>query len=86
MFSELYATAPAKKYYLTAAPQCPYPDGSNDLALQSSGNLFDFVFIQYYNNPGCSGSRDLVVNNFNSFWAPLCAPKLLLSWPAKKGA
>lgn len=43
-----FATDSTKKYYLSAAPQCPYPD-------YSMGNLLlnvemDFIFIQFYNN------------------------------------
>lgn len=45
---EIFAENPSKKYYLSAAPQCPYPDAS-------TGNLLanvdiDFAFIQFYNN------------------------------------
>ncbi|PVH83943.1 carbohydrate-binding module family 1 protein [Cadophora sp. DSE1049] len=42
-----------KKYLLTAAPQCPFPD-QNVGPLLSSDVPFDAVFIQFYNNPGCS--------------------------------
>ncbi|KAH9224351.1 glycoside hydrolase superfamily [Leptodontidium sp. 2 PMI_412] len=42
-----------KKYLLTAAPQCPFPD-SNVGPLLSSDVAFDAVFVQFYNNPGCS--------------------------------
>ncbi|TVY22302.1 Endochitinase [Lachnellula hyalina] len=39
-----------KSYYLSSAPQCPFPDQSNpvDLLLQC-----DFVWVQFYNNPSC---------------------------------
>ncbi|KAL9239511.1 hypothetical protein vseg_013824 [Gypsophila vaccaria] len=40
-----------KKVYLTAAPQCPFPDHELNGAL--STGLFDYVWIQFYNNPGC---------------------------------
>ncbi|CDP10878.1 unnamed protein product [Coffea canephora] len=40
-----------KKVYLTAAPQCPFPDRSLNTAL--STGLFDYVWIQFYNNPPC---------------------------------
>ncbi|KAH7379835.1 glycoside hydrolase family 18 protein, partial [Cadophora sp. MPI-SDFR-AT-0126] len=42
-----------KMYLLTAAPQCPFPD-QNVGPLLSSDVPFDAVFIQFYNNPGCS--------------------------------
>ncbi|KAH9318812.1 hypothetical protein KI387_020581, partial [Taxus chinensis] len=37
-----------KKVSLSAAPQCPYPDASLGKALQTG--LFDYVWIQFYNN------------------------------------
>ncbi|CDP10880.1 unnamed protein product [Coffea canephora] len=41
-----------KKVYLTAAPQCPFPDRNLNTAL--STGLFDYVWIQFYNNPSSS--------------------------------
>lgn len=39
----------SKPYYLTAAPQCPYPDAADNAML--NGNVtFDAVFVQFYNN------------------------------------
>ncbi|KAK9379972.1 glycoside hydrolase superfamily, partial [Kockiozyma suomiensis] len=35
-------------YYISAAPQCPFPDASVGDALDNA--WFDFVFIQFYNN------------------------------------
>ncbi|TVY49745.1 Endochitinase, partial [Lachnellula occidentalis] len=44
------SSSSTKTYYLSAAPQCPFPDRSNptDLLL-----LCDFVWVQFYNNPSC---------------------------------
>ncbi|CBI40450.3 unnamed protein product, partial [Vitis vinifera] len=42
-----------KKVYLTAAPQCPFPDAWVGGALMTS--LFDYVWVQFYNNPPCHG-------------------------------
>ncbi|KAJ8068037.1 hypothetical protein OCU04_003614 [Sclerotinia nivalis] len=39
----------SKKYYLTAAPQCPYPDQADTSFLQGAVS-FDAVFVQFYNN------------------------------------
>lgn len=55
---ELYATDTSKTYYMSAAPQCPYPDASIGYALANA--YFDFVNIQFYNNY-CS----LASTNFN---------------------
>ncbi|KAF2165664.1 glycoside hydrolase family 18 protein [Zasmidium cellare ATCC 36951] len=45
----------SKQFYLTAAPQCPYPDANLDPMLNdpNGGVPFDAVFVQFYNNPGC---------------------------------
>ncbi|KAI3829246.1 hypothetical protein L1987_03364 [Smallanthus sonchifolius] len=50
-----------KKIYLTAAPQCPFPDAKLQGALNT--NLFDYVWVQFYNNPQCEFNS----NNFDSF-------------------
>lgn len=39
----------SKSYYLTAAPQCPYPDLADESLLRSDVHL-DAVFVQFYNN------------------------------------
>jgi len=39
----------SKTYYLTAAPQCPYPDVADNPMLSSSVK-FDAVWVQFYNN------------------------------------
>ncbi|KAH8808182.1 glycoside hydrolase family 18 protein [Xylogone sp. PMI_703] len=41
--------AGGKKYYLSAAPQCPYPDAADDQML-NGGVFFDFIYVQFYNN------------------------------------
>ncbi|QLG74352.1 hypothetical protein HG535_0G02360 [Zygotorulaspora mrakii] len=38
----------SKQYYISAAPQCPYPDASVGNAMQNAD--IDFAFIQFYNN------------------------------------
>lgn len=42
-----------RKYYISGAPQCPFPDKNMKGVLEQQGHLFDEIFIQYYNNPGC---------------------------------
>ncbi|KAF8203228.1 chitinase [Pholiota molesta] len=37
-----------KRYYVTAAPQCPFPDAELGNALNSA--FFDAVYVQFYNN------------------------------------
>ncbi|KAL0950817.1 hypothetical protein HGRIS_007581 [Hohenbuehelia grisea] len=38
----------SKRYYITAAPQCPFPDEAVGAAL--NGAPFDAVYVQFYNN------------------------------------
>lgn len=41
----------SKKYYLTAAPQCPFPDAADkDILNTDSSAAVDAVFVQFYNN------------------------------------
>lgn len=51
---ELEKTAGAKKYLITGAPQCPFPDASlgpkAGTALGDQGDEFDHVYVQFYNN------------------------------------
>lgn len=57
----------SKDYYLSAAPQCPYPDASVGQLLEQS--YIDFAFIQFYNNY-CS----TIGGNFNwKTWADYAA-------------
>ncbi|KAJ1385399.1 Glycoside hydrolase family 18, catalytic domain [Sesbania bispinosa] len=41
-------------FYLSAAPQCPIPDYYLDKAIKTG--IFDYVFVQFYNNPPCQYS------------------------------
>ena len=46
----------SKKFYLSAAPQCVYPDQADrDMLIGANATFFDFLMIQYYNN-GCGAS------------------------------
>ncbi|GLJ59551.1 hypothetical protein SUGI_1513900 [Cryptomeria japonica] len=58
-------TSSSKKVYLSAAPQCPYPDSHLGTALQTG--LFDYVWIQFYNNPTCQYA-DGDASNLVNFW------------------
>jgi len=45
-----FARDPTHQYYLTAAPQCSYPDKSVPLDVCSR---LDYVWVQFYNNGAC---------------------------------
>ncbi|KAL6652966.1 hypothetical protein ACP70R_011891 [Stipagrostis hirtigluma subsp. patula] len=47
-----YSGKGKRKVWLTAAPQCPFPDRMLGEALRTG--LFDRVHVQFYNNPVCS--------------------------------
>ncbi|KAJ4956204.1 hypothetical protein NE237_012987 [Protea cynaroides] len=75
-----------KKVYLTAAPQCPYPDSHLGRALNTG--LFDYVWVQFYNNQPCQYSSGNVNNLLNSWkkWMSVPTKKIFLGLPAASGA
>ncbi|KAL5377481.1 hypothetical protein DPSP01_009819 [Paraphaeosphaeria sporulosa] len=90
----LMNAAGGKTYYLSAAPQCPYPDWYNQDILNNAP--MDWVNVQFYNN-GCGassyvpGATDQWNFNFNQWdtWAKASknpAAKVLLGVPANTGA
>lgn len=62
-FKSNFANDSSKKYYLTAAPQCPFPDASQPLDVCQE---LDYVWVQFYNNGECniaqSGFNEAVKN------------------------
>ncbi|KAJ3556869.1 hypothetical protein NM688_g1787 [Phlebia brevispora] len=44
-----HASGASKTYYISAAPQCVYPDASLGAVLNAAS--FDMVYVQFYNNP-----------------------------------
>ncbi|KAF3432893.1 hypothetical protein FNV43_RR23995 [Rhamnella rubrinervis] len=73
------------KVYLAAAPQCPYPDSHLDGAIQTG--LFDYVWVQFYNNPECqySGNADNLLSYWNK-WTASQAKQVFLGLPASEAA
>ena len=85
----------SKEYYLTAAPQCVYPDAAMTEVLDGDV-AFDFIMIQFYNN-FCSvasfepGSDEQTNYNFKQWddWAKGSANpdvKVLVGAPGNTGA
>lgn len=73
-----------KKVYLTAAPQCPFPD--NNLKEALSTGLFDFVWVQFYNNY-CQYSTN--PSGFKSSWGQwnnIAAKNIFVGLPASQAA
>ncbi|KAK8579223.1 hypothetical protein V6N12_069552 [Hibiscus sabdariffa] len=78
---------PDTKVYLTAAPQCPFPDAWVGGALKTG--LFDYVWVQFYNNPPCQYTPDDIGNLENSWknWTTdIPATKIFLGLPASPEA
>lgn len=71
-----------RKVYVTGAPQCPFPDRLMGAALNTS--LFDYVWVQFYNNPPCQytpGNTENLVNSWTR-WTSSVAGKIFLGLPA----
>ncbi|KAI1502535.1 putative class III chitinase [Biscogniauxia marginata] len=86
----------SKTYYLSAAPQCPYPDAAmNDML--NGAIPFDFIMIQFYNNycgvqsftPGSTTQNNYNFGTWDT-WAKQTSKnpgvKVLMGVPANTGA
>ncbi|XP_038874923.1 acidic endochitinase-like [Benincasa hispida] len=51
---------------LAASPQCSYPDDHLNSAIKTG--LFDYVWVQFYNNPSCQYSDDDFKETLLSSW------------------
>ncbi|GAB2293987.1 hypothetical protein Dimus_028203 [Dionaea muscipula] len=82
-YEDLARSFAKKKVYLSAAPQCPFPDAHLGTALKTG--LFDYVWVQFYNNPSCEYLNSNVSNLISSWklWASKeYIRKLLMGLPA----
>ncbi|KAK7271910.1 hypothetical protein RJT34_28180 [Clitoria ternatea] len=69
--------------YLSASPQCPFPDSTLGSALATG--LFDYVWVQFFNNPSCEynqGSLNNLVRSWNQWTTSLQGAKVFLGLPA----
>lgn len=76
----------SKPYYISAAPQCPYPDASVGELLTNSE--VDFAFIQFYNNY-CSVDKQFNWNEWENYATTLSPNpniKLFLGLPGSPTA
>jgi chitinase len=78
-----YSNAP-RRFYISAAPQCPRPDASIPLSSMQSA---DFVWVQFYNNPACNIGTPGFENSFRAWSQDLAGgrnegPKLYLGAPS----
>ncbi|KAF9042919.1 glycoside hydrolase superfamily [Panaeolus papilionaceus] len=86
-----HANGASKKYYVTAAPQCPYPDAYVGSVLNAVG--FDAVYVQVYNNYcGLNNFGNPNAWNFGTWdnWAKTVSPnknvKIYIGAPASPTA
>ncbi|KAJ1311800.1 hypothetical protein OPQ81_010265 [Rhizoctonia solani] len=81
----------SKKYYITAAPQCVYPDSALGSVINNA--FFDAVYVQFYNNP-CGLQTYGNAANWNygnwDYWARNISPnknvKIYIGAPAAQRA
>lgn len=82
-----YDTDKSKQYYITGAPQCPFPDAMMGPALDEVA--FDAVFVQFYNNYCATTSSNFNFNTWDN-WAKKTSVnknvKILLGLPGSVAA
>ncbi|OEL31725.1 Acidic endochitinase, partial [Dichanthelium oligosanthes] len=81
-----YSGNSGRRVYLTAAPQCPFPDAWVGGALNTG--LFDYVWVQFYNNPPCQYSSGSTANLAGAWkqWLSVPAKQIFLGLPASPQA
>lgn len=81
----LYGSDSSKQYFLSASPQCPFPDASVSNVLSTVP--LDFAFIQFYNNQ-CSLNGQFNWNAWQSFaeTAPNSNIKLYVGLPGAQSS
>jgi chitinase len=82
MLRSYFLADPDHNYYITGAPQCSIPEPNMQTIIGNS--TFDYLWVQFYNNPSCSHPNLL---NYNS-WVdlikdtPSAGAKVFLGLPA----
>ncbi|XP_042479949.1 hevamine-A-like [Macadamia integrifolia] len=87
-----YLSEYSKEVYLTAAPECFDPDGYLVPAIKTG--LFDYVWVQFYNNPPCeyknsSGNVNDLLSYWGEYWSSsssVPATQIFLGLPAASQA
>ena len=77
----------SKKYYITAAPQCPFPDAM--LGKVINAVEFDAINVQFYNNYCSAASSSFNFDTWDN-WAKKTSPnkkvKIMLGIPGSNSA
>ncbi|KAJ7594056.1 glycoside hydrolase [Mycena floridula] len=86
-----HANGASKKYYVTGAPQCPFPDAYMGSVINAVG--FDAIYVQFYNNfCGLTNFNNPNAWNFAAWdtWAKTVSPnknvKIFIGAPASSSA
>lgn len=82
-----YQSDSSKEYYVSAAPQCVFPDQNVGEALENSE--IDFAFVQFYNNPCAVGKSGFNYDTWKDFAenkSPNKDIKLFLGLPGSSSA
>ncbi|KAI5461926.1 class III chitinase ChiA2 [Mariannaea sp. PMI_226] len=77
-----FASDPTNTYYITGAPQCPIPEPNMNVVITKA--QFDYLWVQFYNNPSCSVNGNI---NFDEWKAniantPSANAKIFIGVPA----
>ncbi len=77
-----FASDPSNTYYITGAPQCPIPEPNMQVIVTNA--KFDYLWVQFYNNPGCSVNGNINFNDWVSNVAntPSAGAKIFIGVPA----
>ncbi|KAL9085621.1 MAG: hypothetical protein Q9165_007522 [Trypethelium subeluteriae] len=77
-----FASDPAHTYYITGAPQCPIPEPNMGVIVQNA--QFDYLWVQFYNNPGCSVNGNINYNDWKTYTSgtPSANAKFFIGVPA----
>lgn len=77
-----FASDSSNQYLITGAPQCPIPEPNmNDVITNAQ---FDYLFVQFYNNPGCSVDGTINFDDWkkNIAGTPSSGAKIFIGVPA----
>ncbi|XP_021909474.1 hevamine-A-like [Carica papaya] len=85
-FLSEYRSEGIKRVYLSASPNCPFPDSHLRAALNTG--LFDFVWVKFYDNPSCqySSANNNLISSWNQWTTSIVAKNIFLGLPASSSA
>ncbi|KAJ5698936.1 chitinase 2 [Penicillium macrosclerotiorum] len=77
-----FASDASNTYYITGAPQCPIPEPNMQQIITTS--QFDYLWVQFYNNPGCSVNGAINYNDWvsNVAGTPSANAEIFIGVPA----